>query len=282
MKKLKFIFISFLYVLLWGICFLDVEADRFSCMAGLLITFISTVYLKKEAVYLTISDKFVVLSLPILYLVVLVVLRLSEDLNKIIFNPLNLALLLLIWTLFGSPMKNKSRNLLILSIAILGYSYTFFPKFHSKAIEKELTFIESNAPLETIDLSDFNFLNPNGSVHDFNSTQKKAFFTWNEDCAPCKRLIKDLSPSFDRADIDYYLIYIPFRNSHFDPSDLSNFLPPKNKAIFLNDAAQEIKNKLNIGSTPLVLLLNGNEIHYSTIGYNSKKKTEILQNLNSL
>lgn len=92
MKKLKLIFISFLYVLLWGICFLDVEADRFSCMAGLLITFISTVYLKKEAVYLTISDKFVVLSLPILYLVVLVFLRLSEDLNKIIFNPLNLAL----------------------------------------------------------------------------------------------------------------------------------------------------------------------------------------------
>lgn len=122
LKFLQLLFISFLYVLLWGICFLDVEADRFSCMAGLLITFVATLYLNKEFAQKSVSAKLILLSLPILYLFVLIFLRLTGDWNKIIFNPLNIALALLVWGLFGNPLKNKGRNALILSIVIIGYS----------------------------------------------------------------------------------------------------------------------------------------------------------------
>lgn len=278
-KTFYILSISFLYIILWGICFLDIEADRFTCIIGLSLTILSITFLEKELSIINTKQKFLLLTFPIIYLFVFIILNFSKDLKLIIFNPLNISLILMIISLFFRKQnKYLTIHLLLYSIIIIGYSYTFYPRFRNENPNSSNTTITEKS-LNNFIIKDCYFYNEEGDkINISNSTNTKMIITWNEDCGPCKKAIKDLAPEIDKLNFDLILVYVPFKNSNYNPKNLDNFR--LNSRIFLfEDRDFEIKKKLNISSVPYIQILKNSKTHYTTIGYKSSKRNEIIDAL---
>lgn len=274
-KAFYILSISFLYIILWGICFLDIEADKFTCIIGLTLTIVSIYILEREFSIINTKQKLLLLTFPILYLIVFIILNISKDLTLLIFNPINVGLILMLIALFFR-MQNKKLilHLLLYSIIIIGYSYTYYPRFRNESPESTTT--KSEKSLNNFKIQDCFFYNSEGDkINISNSTKTKMVITWNEDCAPCKKAIKELAPEIDKLHFDLILVYVPFKNSIYNPKDLDSFRIDS-KVFLFEDRDFEIQTKLNISSVPFIQILKNNKTNYTTIGYKSSKKSEIL------
>lgn len=275
MKIIQLLVISFLLTFLWAICFIDIEADKFSCLIGFALTALFVKLLNQEN--LSIKNKLILLIFPIAYLF-LVDFSVKNDINKIIFNPINISLLFLIIGLIKPLNKKNIVYLLILCIISIGYSYTYFPKFKSKRniTFEETSFLNKN---QTVQFEKFVFYNKKNDSIKIESKRNKFIITWNKTCVPCKKAIKDLKINFSKnRNYDYYLINIPFKKGDFGVAEIESILKDSiNNVYILNDDNNHFVNDLKILSVPTFLVLDeNNDLVYYKIGYNSSNKKELV------
>lgn len=180
------------------------------------------------------------------------------------------------------PIKKKNIiYLLTVCIIIIGYSYTYFPRFNSKGnIKSEESLTLNN---QTIQIDKFVFYNSNHKEINIKSEKPKFILTWNKTCVPCKEAIKDLKLSFsENPNFDYYLINIPFRKDDFEVSVIESILKENiNDVSILNDVNNHFANDLKIYSVPIFLMLDmDNNITYYKVGYNTSDKNNLMALLN--
>lgn len=276
MKFLKLITISFLITLFWGICFIDIEADKISSLLGFLLTGLILIF--SELHRLERKKKLILLVLPLLY--VLLTNFMFNDIEKIIYNPLNAVFLLFAIGLFRpNPKKDIILQLSFIILAV-GYSYTFLPKFQGS----------QNRPATQLSLAHDQSVNPSALLFydnedkavsaDFDKT--KLILTWNRTCVPCKKAIKDLNGYFsENPDMNFYLINTPFKENDFDEEEIRSLAGNSDNVFILNDKDRRLEKYLNLYSAPTFLLLDeNNRLLFSKIGYRSSQKEALIEQIN--
>lgn len=205
-----------------------------------------------------------------------------NDVDKILFSPLNFSLLILVSGVFFFKKKFELIFILLFSILTLGYSYTFFPKF--KNTESTTTqFYEEISENQAYDLKEFTSYTITNNPVQLGGKKIKFILTWNKTCPPCKKAINDLKDYFiENNEMDYYLINIPFTKDDFQYSEIESIFRGKHDNIhLLNDKDMNFLNKLKLQSVPTFLILDEEgSIFYSKIGYRSSDKKEITNQLN--
>lgn len=276
MKLLKLIAISFLITLFWGVCFIDVEADKISSLLGFLLT--GLILLFTDLHRLEKKKKIILLILPLLY--VLLTNFMFNDIEKIIYNPPNAVFLLFTIGLFRPDPKKDVILQLSFCILAVGYSYTFLPKFQGSQNRPAAQL--SLAQNQSVNLSALLFYNAKDEIISADSDKTKLILTWNRTCVPCKRAIKDLKDYFrENPAMDFYLVNTPFEENDFDENEIRSLVGNSDNIFILNDKDRRLEEYLNLYSAPTFLLLDGkNRLLFSKTGYRSSQKWALIEQIN--
>lgn len=276
MKLLISLLLSFLITLLWAVCFIDIEADKFSCFLGFILTALFIFKLEKDN--LKYQHKLLLLIFPFAYLIV--VDFVLNDIEKIIYNPLNFSFLFLFVGLFFPKLIRNTAFQLFFSILIIGYSYTFFQKFKNN--KEQITNEIKSSSRKSLLLDNLVFMNENRELVKIDSFNNKFLLTWNKDCAPCKTAMIDLKNHL-QGNFETFLINIPFSNNDFDPNSVKSIIDSNENTYILNDTFNNFTDSLNFKSVPTLIILNHrNEILYLKVGYRQKDKDRIINYLSKL
>lgn len=254
MKTLRLLLISLLITIVWGICFIDIESDKFSSLIGFGLTASTSIYINKQK-DLSLGNKVLLFTFPVIYIILVSVAL--KDVGKILFSPLNFLFLMLVLGVFFFKKKFELIFILLFSILTIGYSYTFFPKFkNTKSTTTQ--FYEEISENLAYDLKEFTFYTITNNPIQLDEKKIKFILTWNKTCTPCKKAIKNLKDYFiENMGINYYLINIPFTKDDFQYSEIESIIHGKHDNIhLLNDKDMNLLNKLKLQSVPTFLILD--------------------------
>ncbi len=314
-RKIIFLLYGFVLINIWSLCFKEgyLRSNEFTYGLGLSFTFLSSYFIQKEYDFqLSYTDKFCLIILPILYLITEYIVVIIPGLSKghyhpffFLFyahfiNPINIAFLVLVLSM--TVMKDLSRhiNLFIFIYLTIIYSYFFYKEGRPFQLSSTLDNFGSDVPQEntppdteiaeignTINLTDFSFINPNLDTIRLEKPLKGFILleTWNETCFPCIRAMKEL-PEFYKTMSDRLEVYYVYEDNReqvrrkFDK--IFNFKPVPFKANILIDINQELYNALGMNGFPYFLLFDSQgSLIYKIEGYTGKDNIskEILEHI---
>lgn len=284
---------SFCLVILWGICFISYpEANQVTCGIGLVLTFISSYFIQRESDFkLKLVEKLILLIFPTFYYLFFI----FNDINYLI-SPLLIGLILLIFNLFiFKDLKNFRNNIFFVLITI---SYTTFlfnrwqyvnsGESDSRSIiidgsENKTQEKKQEIPHTTIDISSFSFLDLKLDTVKIETDKPYIFIgTWNEDCAPCKKAIKELTPMLDSLEnVETYFLYI---NHKFDKNVFISSTQKVEKLSDQNvlaDYSLEFYESTKMIAYPTFLIIDNenSKIDYMVVGYGNGIKKQMVGKL---
>lgn len=281
-------------VLLWGICFRAFEATQLTCGIGLILTFVSSYFLQRQY-DLSILNKLAVLILPLAYSLVFFI----KDDYPFFLTPFFVGLIFLVFNLFVfNDLRKLTHNIFFVLLTMATVQY-LFPAYKTKVwnlndqesvlINKEIKNQPNKAPVlsENFEIENFSFLNSDGKKAKIVSEKPFLFIQTVEDnCAPCKKAVIELSPILDTMNTkveSFYLYHANnFKNEKFQKFlDSNKNLDGKN---VLADEKSEFFDNLNISADPTFLIIDNQsaEILFMAVGFGKKEKEAVLEKLNKI
>lgn len=300
-NKLKILLILLIYalcfIILWGECFLSYNANYISSGIALAVTFLSCYFIQKEFGFnLSIWQKLFFLSLLLGYSLLFI----DGDLRLFIFSPLMLGLIFIVMNLFVFKDLSKFRNWILFVLLMTFYlNGNYFKGWKNErwgiVDEKSIIIDDSNkqtqekrqeSPDVIIDISSFSFLDLKSDTVNIKTDKHYIFIgTWNEDCAPCKKAIRELTPMLNTVkNVESYFVY---ENHKFD---MNTFISSTKKETglvnqnVLADYGQAFYNSLKMSAYPTFLIIENQEgkIIYMSIGYNETRKNMLIEKLKGI
>ncbi len=307
-KKLFLLLYGFVLISIWGACFLaNGLADTYTAIMGLAFTFLSIYFLQKEYDFkLSVSDKWAVLTLPILFLCSLYTVLYDTGYFKMrnfnfgawylnlfyrhIINPVTIAFIVLLLGLTKLRDLTNPRNPFIFASITIFYAYFFMftwknswfggrqqsfdTEVHQKAEGPSPEAAEINLQ---VNLSDFSFINVSLDTVTLPDASGKYTLleTWSETCPPCVRAMHDL-PDFYRSIENKVSVYYVYENRKASVRNkfeqIFAFQEIKDKSKILIDMEQNLYQAINVNSYPYFLIFDssGKLIHYIQ-GYGDKE-----------
>jgi len=292
-KKLTLLAYSFVLITIWSICFLMAGmVDSYTAAMGLSFTFLSSYFLQREYDFdLSLSDKWLILALPTLFLFALYInlydvgyLRLRRlDFGSLyvvffyrhITNPVVIAFVVLLLGVTKLRDLRNPRNVFVFASITVFYAYFFMFTWKSnwfvtKPISFDTGMTLSAPPNEKsaainydIDLSDYSFINANRDTVNLLDDSGKYILleTWSEGCPPCIRAMEELS-GFYQSIKDRVSVYYVYENRkastrrNFDK--IFSFNAINDKSRILIDIDQELYHAANMQGYPYFLIFSPN------------------------
>lgn len=297
-NKLKIYLILLIYALclayLWGECFISFNANIISSGIALFLTFISCYFIQKEFDFkLNVWQKLFFSLLILCYSLLFI----NDDWLLFLSSPILLGLLFVNFNLFVFRDLNKFRNwvlFVLLMVFYLNGNYFKLWKNERWEIKDEKSIIidgsenqiqekKQKAPDAAIDISSFSFLDLKSDTVNIETDKHYVFIgTWNEDCAPCKKAIKELTPMLDSLEnVETYFVYI---NHKFDKNVFISSTQKVEKLSNQNVIADynlDFYKSTNMVAYPTFLIIDNrkSKIDYMVVGYGKGIKKEMVGKL---
>ncbi|MFA7688365.1 MAG: hypothetical protein WCY25_10920 [Moheibacter sp.] len=300
-NKLKILLILLIYalcfIILWGECFLSYNANYISSGIALAVTFLSCYFIQKEFGFnLSIWQKLFFLSLLLGYSLLFI----DGDLRLFIFSPLMLGLIFIVMNLFVFKDLSKFRNWILFVLLMTFYlNGNYFKGWKNErwgiVDEKSIIIDDSNkqtqekrqeSPDVIIDISSFSFLDLKSDTVNIKTDKHYIFIgTWNEDCAPCKKAIRELTPMLNTVkNVESYFVYETHKfdkNVFISAAGDGEYL--KNQKV-IADYNQEFFKSTKMVAYPTFLIIDNKEgkIIYMAVGYGKAGKSRLIKKLTEI
>ena len=273
-------------------------ADSYTAVMGLAFTFLSAYFLQREYDFdLSLSDKWLVMAFPILFLCALYVnlydigyFRLRQiDFGSVyvvffyrqITNPVLIAFIVLLLGLTKLRDLKNPRNVFIFTSITVFYAYFFMLTWkHNWFVASPVSF-DTGMPFTAppneapaginydVNLSDYSFINVNRDTVNLLDDSGKYILleTWSEGCPPCIRAMEEL-PGFYQSIKDRVSVYYVYENRkasarrNFDK--IFSFYAIKDKSMALVDIDQALYQATNMQGYPYFLIFDptGKLVHH--------------------
>lgn len=295
-QNLKTYLLLFFYALcfaqIWSVCYLEPYfSNDYTCAFGMLFSFVGTYWIQRDFKFqLKLWQKLFFLGLLGLYCTS----RIQGDWHLFLFGPYFLSFVFVGFNLFLFKDLSKFRNLILVLVLILTYSaYGYFDGWFKESTgwidersiliggelnEDKSTEKKYEVPDSHLDLSQFTFENSQKQMEKIKTDKPYVFIaTWNEDCRPCKRAIRELSPMLDTLqNLETYFVYVSPKNYDFSTfqSSMKEFEQFRNKKV-LADHELSLFSATKMQAYPTFLLVNQSTstIEFMTVGYSPSKKS---------
>jgi len=308
-KKMFLLLYGLVLISIWSTCFLAATmADVYTAVMGLVFTFSSVYFLQKEYDFkFNLSDKWAVLTLPVLFLCSLYTVLYDTGYFKMpnfnfvswyqllfykhIINPVTIAFIVLLLGLTKLKDLTNPRNLFIFTSITVFYAYFFMftwknswaggrqPSFDTEASQKaEGSSPEASAINLDVNLSDFLFINASLDTVTLPDASGKYTLleTWSETCPPCVKAMRDL-PDFYRSienKVTVYYVYESRKASVRNKFEkIFAFKEIEDKSKILIDVEQNLYQSMNMQGYPYFLIFDssGKLVHH-IYGYGDKEQ----------
>jgi hypothetical protein len=254
---------------IWGLLFLIPESPgNFGAFFGLIYTFYSSILIENHVERETTILKFLKIIGPLFYFfssIFLLKINLLFLINPILISFLVFCLSYIV----RNVIKIPSVNFFILSFFII-YSFVLFPMWENFMDQKARLMDQKNEidlsigdKQDVVNLNKFMFINQNydtfNLINNLNNNKYIIIETWNENCPPCLRAIKDLEKFY--LEIQNYAdnYYLYKANKNFDVSHYKFvFTYPKihDHTKIIIDNLNNFHEKLNLNSVPYFFIFN--------------------------
>ena len=279
MKYKKIILVisySILFIPIFGLLLLDNSTkSNISVFICLIYTFTSSYFVSVEFKDFKFS-KFLIVSFPSLYFVLIL---LVKDIDLFIFlNPILIANIFLFSAVFIFKKLNLKKVYFFYLFFAYLYAFVLFEFWEDSIIIKD-TFensVEKKYIRSDLNLKNYNFVSYKNDTVKINSQKLVLIETWNENCPPCIKSIKELESTIDSLENNlehYYLYESNFYQRKNNFQEIINFNHIKQKSKILIDYDQSFFKASGMYSYPVFLLFDkdGVLLDYFT-GYSSDKK----------
>jgi thioredoxin-related protein len=308
-KKIYFLIYGFTLITIWSCCFLGAGmADANTAVMGLVFTPLSVYFLQKEYDFkLSLSDKWAIMILPVLYLCSFYYILYDQNYFKMrsynfvafyqvlfylhIINPITIAFIVLVLGLTKLKDLTNPRNIFIFASIAIFYAYFFMftwknswtggrqVSFDTETLKKAGIQNQADSTLYSdVNLAEFSFINPSlDTVTLLDDSGKYILLeTWAETCPPCIKAINEL-PGFYRSVEDKLRVYYVYEHRKASVrrnfEKIFSFGEIKDKSKMLVDIDQELYFALNMQGYPYFLLFDAKGKLVHTIrGYGDKDR----------
>lgn len=287
MRKIKpfvlLISLSIAIVPAWGLLLLNPNtSNQFTVFVAYIITFVILNYTTNRFQSPSLFLKSLILIGPLFYFVASVVI--IRDTTKLLTFPIVWIFIFSILIFLLSSLKMIYKALLTIAFASL-YVFAVYPQSETASYKKSINEIVSNELDVENNLSDFKFLNDKLDTVVLKNFKKPLLIeTWNETCGPCIQSIRDLQDVLAKDTTFYHVYLYQYRGKHRVRIDsVFDYHEIKSPEKILIDIDSRLFNKLGMNSYPYFLIYDttGRLRSYHS-GYNSKKKSDVLQKLKGL
>ena len=283
-------------------------SDTYTAAMGLSFTFLSLYFLQKEYDFkLSVSDKWIIMAFPILFIFALYFTLFDYGYFKIrvfdfvtlyqilfylhIINPVTIAFLGMVLALTRLKDLANPRNLFIFSSITIFYAYFFMFTWKNSWIggrrssfDTEITQDNKNQVKDEfainydVNLADFSFINASlDTVSLLDGSNKYILLeTWAETCPPCVKAMHEL-PNFYRSIEDKVSVYYVYEHRKLTVRNkferIFSFKEIEDKSKILVDIDQALYHALNMQGYPYFLIFDqkGDLLHFIR-GYGDKDR----------